>query len=188
MRGRCNCHTDRSYSNYGGRGITVCQEWDDFASFRTWSLENGYSDKLSIDRINNDAGYEPSNCRWATQKEQARNTRRNRLITASGETRTLGEWAEITGLAYAAIRSRLNLGWSHAEALGKIPHHRKPRKHPGRKLNEDQVRDIKASSVSGAELARTYGVSKSLISRIRNGFVWKGRASIDEVRTHGRRA
>lgn len=79
MNGRCYCHGHNAYSRYGGRGIGVCDEWrHDFEGFYNWAMSTGYDDSLSIDRINNDKGYEPSNCRWATPKQQANNRRNNR--------------------------------------------------------------------------------------------------------------
>ena len=78
MRKRCTNPNDHAFHNYGGRGISVCPEWADFAVFREWANANGYSDKLSIDRVNNDGNYEPSNCKWSTAKEQANNRRPKR--------------------------------------------------------------------------------------------------------------
>lgn len=100
MKDRCNNPKSGRYEYYGGRGITVCDEWcasDGFISFRDWALSNNYSDKLTIDRIDNNKGYSPDNCRWATVKEQALNTSRNHRITFNGKTLTISEWAEEFG-------------------------------------------------------------------------------------------
>lgn len=119
MKSRCyNEHVDR-YQNYGGRGIIVCDEWkNDFMSFYDWSIKNGYDDTLTIDRINVDGNYEPSNCRWATMKQQMRNTSRNAYFTYNGTTHCLSEWCEILNLKYSTVHSRIHkLGWTIAEAL-----------------------------------------------------------------------
>ena len=75
MKKRCDNKNSHAYQNYGGRGIKVCTEWNDFSIFQKWALSNGYSDDLSIDRVNNDGNYEPNNCRWASSKTQAENRR-----------------------------------------------------------------------------------------------------------------
>ena len=117
---RCRTKTIKSYKDYGGRGIKVCDEWlgkDGFINFYNWSMANGYSDNLSIDRINNDGNYEPSNCRWTDAKTQGNNTRWNRNITIDGETHTLSQWAEISNVSRDLIRDRIKRGWDVKEAI-----------------------------------------------------------------------
>ncbi len=123
MRKRCNSSNDRFYKDYGGRGIKVCDEWNNsFQQFYDWAMANGYDDSLTIDRIDNDGNYEPSNCRWVTMKVQSNNTRKTRHITYQGKTMTITEWAELTGIARYNICSRLELGWPIGEVLGFEPH------------------------------------------------------------------
>ena len=111
MKKRCYSETDPGYKNYGGRGITICDEWkDNYPAFREWSISNGYSDELSIDRIDNDKGYAPDNCRWTTAKVQGNNTRVNHRVTYKGETHTLSEWSDITGIDDNRIGQRLKKG------------------------------------------------------------------------------
>lgn len=114
MLQRCN---NFKCKNYGGRGITVCDEWKTFELFYKWATSNGYTDDLQIDRINNDGNYEPSNCRWVTNKQNMRNYRRNRLVTINGETKTVAEWAEISGLNRDVIKNRLRYNWSPEKLL-----------------------------------------------------------------------
>lgn len=118
MRRRCFNKRDKSYRNYGGRGITVCDEWRD--SFEAFYRDMGPrpSAQHSIERINVNGDYEPNNCRWATRKEQSRNTRRNFYVTFQGITATLAEHCERLGLRYGAIALRLRrYGWSIEDAF-----------------------------------------------------------------------
>lgn len=122
MLDRCYRKTTESYVNYGGRGIVVCDEWlNDFASFREWALNNGYSDDLTIDRIDNDGNYEPSNCRWATMLEQANNrrpTRPRRFWTIDGITKSEIEWCKEYGISVPTARYRVDVkGMEPLEAL-----------------------------------------------------------------------
>lgn len=111
MRQRCNNANSKSYHNYGLRGIKVCDEWqNDFSAFQKWALYNGYEEGLTIDRINNDGNYEPSNCRWVSRKVQGNNTRRNILITIGDERKTLKQWCEYYNLDYNSTKRKVNLG------------------------------------------------------------------------------
>lgn len=105
------------HTSYRERGISVCEGWHDYVTFRTWALANGYTEELTLDRIDNDGNYTPENCRWATRSQQARNRRTSRLLTASGKTQTMAAWAEETGIGTSTISTRLNRGWSDERAV-----------------------------------------------------------------------
>ena len=115
MRERTEYESSNRWDDYGGRGIKVCDDWvNSYESFRDWALTNGYDNTLSIDRIDVNGNYEPSNCRWVDSKTQARNTRSN--IKFNGK--TLTEWAEITGINHKVLWARINkLGWTLEKAL-----------------------------------------------------------------------
>lgn len=117
MRQRCNYKYNKCYNQYGGRGIKVYSDWKSFQNFYNWSVKNGYRDGLSIDRIDNDKGYSPDNCRWVTPIEQAHNKRNVKEITYNGETHCLTEWARITGKCRKTISYRLAHGYSTEQAL-----------------------------------------------------------------------
>ena len=124
MKRRCDNKKVQSYKLYGERGIEVCKEWrESFESFAEWSFQNGYDEnkpakECSIDRIDNDKGYEPSNCRWVSQKAQARNKRNNHVIEYKGEKRILKEWAEVLGMNYGTLVARINTHkWSIERAF-----------------------------------------------------------------------
>ena len=118
MKQRCYNPKNKSYKNYGGREISICDEWiNDFNSFYNWSIENNYKEGLSIDRIDNNGNYEPSNCRWTTRKTQSNNTRTNRYITINEQTKTLAEWCEVYNMKYQTVHSRLKKGYNILDAL-----------------------------------------------------------------------
>lgn len=119
MKARCYNKNHEHYKYYGERGIKLCDEWrNNFQTFYDWAIKNGYKDNLTIDRINVDGDYEPSNCRWANMKQQARNTRHNRYITIDGKTRCLSEWCEILSVSRHTVYSRLRIGQPIEKALG----------------------------------------------------------------------
>lgn len=108
IKDRCLNNKKKNYKYYGGRGIKVCEEWkNDFLSFYNWAINNGYKEGLTIDRINNEGNYEPNNCRWATHKEQANNTRRNRYITYKGKRQSLANWCRELNIDYQITRGKL---------------------------------------------------------------------------------
>jgi len=117
MKTRCYIKSHKGYKEYGGRGIKVCEEWHNFKNFYKWASLNGYKDNLSIDRIDNNKGYEPSNCRWITLKQQQYNKRNNHYLTFCGITKTLTEWANEYNLQPKTIESRLKRGWQTEKAI-----------------------------------------------------------------------
>lgn len=116
MMRRCLNKKQANYKNYGGRGITVCEKWKDFAVFFE-DMGPRPSQAHSLDRINNMGNYEPSNCRWATWTQQARNKRNSRVLIVAGESATVPEWAEKTGLGRSTIKERLRRGWDPERAV-----------------------------------------------------------------------
>lgn len=123
MKSRCYYEKSEMFKHYGGRGITVCDEWkNSFISFYDWSIKNGYDEnaergQCTIDRIDVNGNYEPNNCRWATIKQQANNTRRNHFIEYNGKTQTVSQWANELGVEPDSIFNRLQKGFTEEEAL-----------------------------------------------------------------------
>ena len=118
MKTRClnpNCH---AYKDYGGRGITICDEWiNSVENFNEWAISNGYNENLTLDRIDVNGNYEPSNCRWTSRKSQANNKRNNHLLTFNNETHTIAEWGAILNINPISINKRLLIGWPVSKAL-----------------------------------------------------------------------
>ena len=117
MKARCSNPNNTHYKYYGGRGITVCEEWQHVDKFREWAYNNGYKPGLTIDRIDVNGNYEPSNCRWVTMQEQSYNRTDSHLITYKGETKCLAEWENQLGIDHRTILARLNNGWTVEQAL-----------------------------------------------------------------------
>lgn len=109
------CYSFDPRNRYKGRGITVCEEWQEFEPFFTWSMSNGYKDNLSIDRIDNNKGYYPLNCRWADDITQSNNRSDNHKIEINGEYKTFAEWSRITGLGQGTLRYRFINGYRGQE-------------------------------------------------------------------------
>lgn len=110
IRQRCRNENDSAYSRYGGRGIDVCDEWDDFENFYEWAIANGYRAGLTIDRKDNDRGYSPENCRWTDHITQCNNRRTNHYVTYNGVTHTLAEWSRLLNVSYDAFKARVRRG------------------------------------------------------------------------------
>lgn len=107
MRQRCNSPNHKDFKDYGARGISVCAEWEEFVNFYEWAMANGYSEELTLDRKDNNKGYCPENCRWATMGVQQKNKRCTRL-SFNGVTHTIEEWSKIIGVSNSGIRYRLS--------------------------------------------------------------------------------
>jgi hypothetical protein len=126
MKNRCSVKSNPSYPNYGGRGISVCDEWkNNFSAFKRWATDNGYDPyakrgACTIDRIDPDGNYCPENCRWANAVEQSNNRRNTCFITYKGETHSTADWAKITGISRGRIYSRYKAGWPIEKVLSPV--------------------------------------------------------------------
>lgn len=127
MRNRCTAPSMPSYKYYGKRGISVCEEWQKFENFFDWATRSGYSEDLSIERIDVNKGYSPDNCMWADTKQQARNKTDSKFITVNGESKTIIEWSEITHIPASYLYNHKRKGENVADIIsGKTPY--RPRK------------------------------------------------------------
>ena len=163
MKDRCMLKTDKNYMQYGGRGITVCDEWlgkDGFKNFYFWSINNGYDDKLTLDRIDVNGNYEPDNCRWTDWFGQARNRTNSNIITINGETKTLTEWAEQYGIRQDTLWRRIYEMGMNPEAAVSVSHLKKREDVTIRKC-----KDLYLSGMSKSEIARKLNCSFTLVSK-----------------------
>jgi len=120
MKERCYNSKNSSFKRYGGRGVTVCDEWrNDYSAFHEWALRNGYKPGLTIERVNNDGDYCPENCVWADRRAQARNRSTNHILKYRGKNYTLAEASELSGLDHSTLIGRLSRGWSVKDAIEK---------------------------------------------------------------------
>lgn len=117
MKKRCYLKSNANYKHYGERGITVCDEWLDPDEFYKWCMNNGYQDTFTIDRIDVNGNYEPTNCRWVDMKTQQNNKRNNKKITYNNITKTMSEWAKYFNIDYTLLKSRLLNGWTFEKAI-----------------------------------------------------------------------
>lgn len=117
MKSRCFNEKNSRFERYGGRGISTCKEWLEFDNFYKWSIDNGYNDELTIDRADNNGDYNPKNCKWSTQKEQARNRSTTIRVERDGIKKSLREWCEIEGVEFNMVYRRLRRGWDIEDAF-----------------------------------------------------------------------
>lgn len=166
---RCENPKSNSYANYGGRGITVCKEWkESYETFQTWALANGYRQELSIDRIDNDKGYSPENCRWTNYTEQSNNRRMSNLVTLDGETHTLTEWTKIKNVCKRTIYARMQKGMTVEEALTcSIQEKNRPIKY------RDTKREF-MKWLSPADIGTTYRFSRAKAYRLLKQYIESG--------------
>lgn len=168
MKGRCFCQTDSHYHLYGGRGITVCDEWSSsYEAFKDWALKNGYNPEAphgdcTLDRIDVNGDYCPENCRWVTMKKQANNKQNSRLVEFDGKTQTVSEWAEESGIKPATLRQRLvESDWSIERALTQ----------PVDPLNRRKFYEYNGITKSLSEWARDAGLDMKLLwARLKAGW------------------
>ncbi len=160
MRDRCNNSNNSHYSRYGGRGIKCCKRWDSFKLFLK-DMGPCPTHKHSIERENNDKGYNPGNCHWGTSEEQSRNNSRNVKLTFQGRTQVLGDWADELGIDRVTLQHRIYNGWSIKLALtAPIPYH--GRRHKIKPPTKTKI-TIDGKTLGVTDWARLIGVSSATI-------------------------
>lgn len=160
MKQRCYNKKGVNYSYYGGRGVTICEEWlNSFDSFYNWAINNGYEEDLTIDRIDNDKGYTPNNCKWSSKSEQCFNRSMSVKLTLDGRTMYMTEWASELGIGIKTLSWRYRKGWSDKEILTT------PKDSNKKKLT------FNGETHSMSEWGRILGIQVSTLSaRLRSGW------------------
>ncbi|HFL2403586.1 TPA: hypothetical protein ACG3PH_001964 [Clostridioides difficile] len=169
---RCTDKNNKRYNRYGERNIIVCDEWFCYDNFANWALSNGYSEKLTIDRINNEGNYESSNCRWVDIKTQCRNRSTNILVKHEEKEITLIELSEKTDISYSCLRSRYSKGLVGNKLIEKVKIIEESRA----KLSIEDVKEIRKKHSDGytiKQLSEIYPVTYSSISNIVHRRTWK---------------
>lgn len=168
MKTRCTNPNYDKYKWYGGKGISICDEWmNSYDIFEEWALSHGYADDLTLDRIDPDGDYTPENCRWISRKEQANNRTSNHLITYNGKTQTIQQWSEELGILRSRIDRRLEAGWPIERIFTEPPHvefHKKTLTYNGETLPmiEWSRRLGFKPTVIGNRLARGWSVERAI--------------------------
>lgn len=184
MRRRCLSPSDPKFHRYGGRGITICKRW--MRSYLAFLKDVGRkpTHKHTLGRINNNGNYEPGNVEWQTHKQQSRNTSSNRILKIRGESKSLAEWCEASGIKYATAHLRLKYGWPAEMAIDPSVRNRPIQmwrtsrgvRHPISRLTESQAMIAKhcpRTMKAYESLAKKFGVSVTCISSVRGGYSWK---------------
>lgn len=160
MKGRCYNPNNPRYNSYGGRGILIHEEWlNNFESFYNWAISNGYAENLTLDRIDNNRGYSPDNCRWANQKQQCNNKSNNHLLTYNGKTQNITQWAEELGIGRRTLTDRLTYSWTLEEVFTK----------PLKKVNQELI-EYNGEQHTLSEWAKIIDMPRSILyKRLKSG-------------------
>lgn len=173
MKRRCFDPNNKDYKDYGGRGITICDEWLNFDNFCMWALENGYAANLTIERIDVNGNYEPNNCKWATLLEQANNKRRNHFIEYNGKKLTISQWARELNIQPTLIQSRIKKGLPVDKILStKVRNRQKLITFNGKTLNIREWAKLTGLSeqVIGRRINKGWSAEKALTVSTKDGF------------------
>lgn len=163
MRQRCSYEKSINWHLYGGRGIRVCDEWQEsFEPFRDWALSHGYEDGLQLDRIDNDGNYSPDNCKWSTRTEQGNNRRTCIYVTIDGVTKSVSEWCRETGVNRMVAYSRIRKGWEPEQAVTVTDPNVGKMRNASSKFKPVNVDGVRYESVKSA--ANHIGVNPSALS------------------------